>query len=197
MLKEWDEVQSGVAPKSALLDASERRFFETLAIDPTDPSALNGLGSVLTYRARSRCCGVLHPQPRSRRPRSEGWSGTRQPNTTWHSCNGSGDHPVARGFDATGDAARFGNGYRMNGMAVATRSALPSRTREPTHPGRSGSLCHSAYRVSTPRSPSAPPATSTTRRGRVLLRHLQREFAWIYTTGNWPTRAAFHSALID
>jgi hypothetical protein len=50
MLEHWDEIQSGVAPKSTLLDDSERRFFETLAIDPTDPSALNGLGSVLIYQ---------------------------------------------------------------------------------------------------------------------------------------------------
>ena len=30
-----------------MLARAERRFFETLSIDPTDPSGLNGLGSVL------------------------------------------------------------------------------------------------------------------------------------------------------
>jgi Flp pilus assembly protein TadD len=33
-----------------VLDQAERRFFETLAIDPTDPSGLNGLGSILFFK---------------------------------------------------------------------------------------------------------------------------------------------------
>lgn len=47
MLKHWDAIQAGRAPVDELLQCAERRFFETLSIDPTDPSALNGLGSVL------------------------------------------------------------------------------------------------------------------------------------------------------
>ena len=47
MVKHWDAIQAGRAPEDPLLSRAERRFFETLSIDPTDPSALNGLGSVL------------------------------------------------------------------------------------------------------------------------------------------------------
>ena len=50
MVKHWDAIQAGRGPRDPLLDASEQRFFETLAIDPTDPSALNGLGSVLIFQ---------------------------------------------------------------------------------------------------------------------------------------------------
>jgi hypothetical protein len=50
MLKYWDAIQAGRGGKDPLLDQSERRFLETLAIDPTDPSALNGLGSILTFQ---------------------------------------------------------------------------------------------------------------------------------------------------
>jgi Flp pilus assembly protein TadD len=49
-LKHWDAIQAGRAPDDPLLAQAEQRFFETLAIDPTDPSALNGLGSILMYR---------------------------------------------------------------------------------------------------------------------------------------------------
>jgi Flp pilus assembly protein TadD len=44
------QFQPGRAPDDPLLAQAEQRFFETLAIDPTDPSALNGLGSILMYR---------------------------------------------------------------------------------------------------------------------------------------------------
>ena len=50
MLKHWDAIQAGRAPRDPLLERAERRFFETLSIDPTDPSALNGLGSILLFR---------------------------------------------------------------------------------------------------------------------------------------------------
>ena len=50
MLKHWDAMQAGRAPDDPLLAQAERRFFEALAIDPTDPSALNGLGSILIFR---------------------------------------------------------------------------------------------------------------------------------------------------
>jgi hypothetical protein len=50
MLKHWDAIQAGRAPGDSLLDRSERRFFETLSIDPTDESALNGLGNILFFQ---------------------------------------------------------------------------------------------------------------------------------------------------
>lgn len=50
MIENWAAIQAGRAPADPLLEQAERRFFETLAIDPTDPSALNGLGSVLLFQ---------------------------------------------------------------------------------------------------------------------------------------------------
>jgi Flp pilus assembly protein TadD len=50
MIKYWDAIQAGRGQKDPLLEESERRFLETLAIDPTDPSALNGLGNILIFR---------------------------------------------------------------------------------------------------------------------------------------------------
>src|SRR5262249_36604116 len=45
MLANWDAIQAGRSPEDPLLDQAEQRFFETLALDPTNPSALNGLGN--------------------------------------------------------------------------------------------------------------------------------------------------------
>lgn len=50
MVKHWDAIQAGRAPEDPLLAQAERRFFDTLTIDPADPSALNGLGSILMFR---------------------------------------------------------------------------------------------------------------------------------------------------
>ena len=47
LVRHWDAIQAGRAPADPLLAHAEQRFFETLSIDPYDPSALNGLGSVL------------------------------------------------------------------------------------------------------------------------------------------------------
>jgi len=47
LVRHWDAIQAGRAPADPLLTQAEQRFFETLSIDPYDPSALNGLGSVL------------------------------------------------------------------------------------------------------------------------------------------------------
>jgi TIR domain len=49
MIEHWGEIQAGRAPRNALLEHAEARFFDTLSIDPTDPSALNGLGNVLFF----------------------------------------------------------------------------------------------------------------------------------------------------
>ena len=47
MVAHWAEIQAGRAPADPLLREAEGRFFETLALDPTEPSALNGLGTIL------------------------------------------------------------------------------------------------------------------------------------------------------
>lgn len=49
MFKYWDAIQAGRAPKDLLLQQAERYFFEALCVDPRDPSALNGLGSILMF----------------------------------------------------------------------------------------------------------------------------------------------------
>jgi TIR domain len=49
MFKHWDAIQAGRAPKDPLLQQAERYFFEALCVDPVDPSALNGLGSILMF----------------------------------------------------------------------------------------------------------------------------------------------------
>jgi tetratricopeptide (TPR) repeat protein len=49
MLKHWDAIQAGRAPKDPLLQSAERRFFDALRVNPEDPSALNGLGSILMF----------------------------------------------------------------------------------------------------------------------------------------------------
>jgi TIR domain len=47
MLKHWDAIQTGRPPKDPVLRRAEQFFFEALFVDPTDCSALNGLGSIL------------------------------------------------------------------------------------------------------------------------------------------------------
>ena len=48
MLKHWDAIQAGVPPKDPLLADAEQFFFKVLFINPVEPSALNGIGSVMT-----------------------------------------------------------------------------------------------------------------------------------------------------
>jgi hypothetical protein len=47
LLKHWDEVQGGKGPPDDLLEQAALFFFRSLDYQPDDPSALNGLGSVL------------------------------------------------------------------------------------------------------------------------------------------------------
>ncbi len=47
MVKHWDAIQAGRAPKDPLLQEAERRFFEALFVYPLDMSGLDGLGSIL------------------------------------------------------------------------------------------------------------------------------------------------------
>jgi TIR domain-containing protein len=49
MVGHWAEIQAGRAPADPLLRESEQRFFETLSLDPTEPSALNGVGNILFF----------------------------------------------------------------------------------------------------------------------------------------------------
>ncbi len=49
MLRHWDAIQAGRAPKDPLLEQGERCFFDALCIGPSDPNALSGLGSILFY----------------------------------------------------------------------------------------------------------------------------------------------------
>jgi hypothetical protein len=48
LLKHWDAIQASRAPQDPLLLRAEAKFFETLFVNPEDPSGLNGLGSILT-----------------------------------------------------------------------------------------------------------------------------------------------------
>ena len=50
MIKHWVAIQKGMAPQDELLEEAERFFYSALSIRPDDPSALNGLGSVLMLR---------------------------------------------------------------------------------------------------------------------------------------------------
>ncbi len=47
LLKHWEEIQAGRSPQDPLQLRAEAKFFETLFVNPRDPSSLNGLGSVL------------------------------------------------------------------------------------------------------------------------------------------------------
>jgi hypothetical protein len=50
MVRHWRAVQSGRGPADPALRRSEQRFFEALWLEPTDPSGLDGLGSILMLR---------------------------------------------------------------------------------------------------------------------------------------------------
>jgi hypothetical protein len=47
MIAHWAAIQAGQPPSDRLLQAAERKFFETLFVDPIEESALGGLASVL------------------------------------------------------------------------------------------------------------------------------------------------------
>jgi hypothetical protein len=49
MINHWQEYCAGRFPKDALLEDAERFFFDCLFANPTDYSALNGLGNVLLF----------------------------------------------------------------------------------------------------------------------------------------------------
>ena len=48
-LKYGAEIDARRPPADPLLECAERFFFDTLFVNPTDYSALNGLGSILVY----------------------------------------------------------------------------------------------------------------------------------------------------
>lgn len=49
-IKHWTQLQSRQYPKDKLLDEAEGLFYKSLAIDPANASATNGLGSILALR---------------------------------------------------------------------------------------------------------------------------------------------------
>lgn len=49
-IEHWDDLQSKRYPKDKLLDEAESLFYKSLAIEPDNPGAVNGLGSVLALR---------------------------------------------------------------------------------------------------------------------------------------------------
>lgn len=49
-IKHWHELQTGQYPPDPLLGEAETLFYKSLAIEPDNPSAVNGLGSVLILR---------------------------------------------------------------------------------------------------------------------------------------------------
>lgn len=49
VLKHWDEYSAGRFPRDSVLQKGERRFIETLFINPIDYGALNGLGNILFF----------------------------------------------------------------------------------------------------------------------------------------------------
>ena len=49
MLKHWDEYCAGRFPRDPVLAEGERRFIDTLFINPIDYSALNGVGNIMLF----------------------------------------------------------------------------------------------------------------------------------------------------
>jgi tetratricopeptide (TPR) repeat protein len=49
-IRHWNELQSRRYPKDKLLEEAEILFYRSLAIEPDNPGAVNGLGSVLALR---------------------------------------------------------------------------------------------------------------------------------------------------
>lgn len=50
MLKHWGAIQGGRPPNDSILLKAERVFFKILFVNPTDYTALDGLGSVLSLQ---------------------------------------------------------------------------------------------------------------------------------------------------
>jgi hypothetical protein len=53
LIKHWQPVQAGRAPKDPLLARGERCFFDSLAVKPTDFDAVNGMASILALERES------------------------------------------------------------------------------------------------------------------------------------------------
>jgi tetratricopeptide (TPR) repeat protein len=49
-IKHWDALQLGQYPKDKTLNEAESLFYKSLAVEPDNPGAINGLGSVLSLR---------------------------------------------------------------------------------------------------------------------------------------------------
>jgi hypothetical protein len=66
MLKHWNAIQAGSAPPDALLRQAENAFIRTLSVDPTDMSALNGLGNIFFFGRDLDAAAFFHDQALSR-----------------------------------------------------------------------------------------------------------------------------------
>lgn len=60
MIRYWDAIQAWRAPRDPLLDESEKRFLETLGLDPTGPEALNGLGNIMFFKRDLEAAEFFH-----------------------------------------------------------------------------------------------------------------------------------------
>lgn len=60
MIKHWDAIQAGQAPKDQLLDRGERNFFDSLCVNPFDESAINGLGNILFFERELDAAEFFH-----------------------------------------------------------------------------------------------------------------------------------------
>jgi hypothetical protein len=60
MIRHWDAIQAGRAPKHRLLKQGERNFFDSLCVDPFDESAINGLGNILFFQRELDAAEFFH-----------------------------------------------------------------------------------------------------------------------------------------
>jgi hypothetical protein len=59
MIKYWQKIQNGRAPKDPLLIRGERYFFDTLFVNPNDEDAINGIGTILFYERELRAAAFF------------------------------------------------------------------------------------------------------------------------------------------
>ena len=60
MLKHDAELNAGRLPRDPLLLKAEKKFFETLFVNPDDPSSLNGQGNVMFFERELKAAEFFH-----------------------------------------------------------------------------------------------------------------------------------------
>ena len=60
MLKHDAELNAGRLPRDPLLRRAEKKFFETLFVNPDDPSSLNGQGNVMFFERELKAAEFFH-----------------------------------------------------------------------------------------------------------------------------------------